>query len=111
MALASAAQPVPLAVDGDDVVRVGGTRVTLDTVIGAFNEGATAEEIAQRFDSLKLPDVYAVIAYYLKHKPEVDTYLAERERRAGTLRQQMGSLHDVPAVRARLLARGGRREP
>jgi hypothetical protein len=35
--------PVPLEVDADGVVRVGGTRVTLDTIVDAFREGATAE--------------------------------------------------------------------
>jgi hypothetical protein len=41
--------PVPLATDKDGVVRVGGTRVTLDTVIGAFDEGATPEEMALKY--------------------------------------------------------------
>ncbi len=36
-------KPIPLETDADGVVRVGGTRVTLDTVVAAFKEGATAE--------------------------------------------------------------------
>ena len=53
--------------DANGVYRVAGTRVTLDLLVRAFNRGATAEEIAQDFPSLQLPDVYQVIGYYLKH--------------------------------------------
>ena len=38
-------EPIPLETDADGVVRVGGTRVTLDTIVAAFTKGATAEEI------------------------------------------------------------------
>lgn len=54
---------------------VGGTRVTLDTLVAAFDAGATAEEIAQQYPSVALADVYAVIAYYLLHQPEIQAYL------------------------------------
>ena len=39
----------PLALDADGVARVGGTRVTLDTVIGAYKRGVTAEMIVDRY--------------------------------------------------------------
>lgn len=42
---------LPLETDADGVVRVGDTRVTLDTIIMAFTDGATAEEIAQQYPS------------------------------------------------------------
>ena len=48
MTLTIATEPIPLRMDSDGVVRVGKTRVTLDTVVAAFVEGATAEEIAQQ---------------------------------------------------------------
>jgi len=51
---------------------VSGTRVLLDTSIIAFQEGATAEEIAQQFPSVTLADVYLIIAHYLKHMAEID---------------------------------------
>ena len=44
--VALSADPVPLAYDADGVLRVAGTRVRLDTVVGAFRLGATAEEVA-----------------------------------------------------------------
>ena len=79
MSLVVTAQPIPLATDAVGVVRVGNTRVTLDTVIAAFREGATPETIAQQYPSLALADVYAVIGYYLNHSPEVHAYLQEKE--------------------------------
>ena len=35
---------VPLKMNEAGVVRVGNTRITLDTVVATFKEGATAEE-------------------------------------------------------------------
>ncbi len=39
-------EQVPLGKDADGVIRVSGTRVTLDSLISAFQEGATAEDIS-----------------------------------------------------------------
>jgi len=65
MSLIVTDQPIPLITDTNDVVHIGHTRVTLDTVIVAFREGATPETIAQQYPVLALADVYAVIGYYL----------------------------------------------
>ena len=67
--------PLPLKLDKTGVARVGGTRVTLDTVVRAFIRGATAEEIAQQYPSLSLPDIYATISYYLQNREDVKKYL------------------------------------
>src|SRR5579871_2151063 len=69
---------IPLSKDGLGVYRVGGSRVTLDLVVRAFNRGATPEEIAQDFTSLQLPDIYQVIGYYLKHGSELAVYFNRR---------------------------------
>ena len=61
MPLLVEAQLLPLTVDADEVIRIGGTRVTLDTVIAAFREGMTAESIVGQYSSLGLADVYLVI--------------------------------------------------
>jgi len=108
MALVIAAEPVPLMTDTDGIVRVAKTRVTLDTVISAFLSGATPEEIAQQYPSLNLADVYAVIAYYLQRRSDVDAYLRERQRRAEAVRRENEQRHDPAGVRDRLLARRGR---
>jgi len=76
---------IPLVKDADGVYRVGGTPVTLDLVVRAFNRGATAEEIVQKYDSLRLPDVYQVIGYYLKHADQLADYLETRARQEQTL--------------------------
>ncbi len=105
MTLTITAEPVPLLTDKDGVVRVGGTRVTLDTVVAAFNEGATAEEIVQQYPSLQLADVYAVISYYLRNQSEVETYLKKRQQQAEEIRKQNEARFDPHGIRERLLAR------
>ena len=96
---------IPLQTDPAGVVRVGNTRVTLDTVISAFRDGATAEEIVQQYPSLNLADVYHVIGYYLRRTSEVDAYLQKRKDDAKVSRHQNESRFDPSGVRARLLAR------
>lgn len=65
---------VPLRTDDHGVIRVGKTRVPLDTVVYAFNQGASPEEIVMSYPTLKLDDVYAVVNYYLHNRTEVDGY-------------------------------------
>ena len=100
-----AAEPIPLQMDADGVFRVGGTRVTLDTVIAAFHEGASPETIAEQYPALQLDAVYAVLTYYLRHRAEVDVYLAERTRQAAEVRAEMEARWPSAGLRARLLAR------
>lgn len=96
---------VPLAEDAHGVIRVGGTRVTLDTVVGAFQRGATAEEITQNYSSLRLEDVYAAITFYLQNRPSVDVYLAEQRRKGEEIQRQIEARSDAAEFRQRLLAR------
>ena len=105
MSLAISAEPAPLTVNLDGVVRVGGTRVTLDTVIFVFKQGATAEEIVYRYPSLKLGDVYASIAFYLNHQEDVEAYLKQRQQQAQEIRQMNEARFDPQGLRDRLLAR------
>src|SRR2546422_11585582 len=81
-------QPVPLAAGSDGVIRVAGTRVTLDTVAYAFEHGATAEEIVQQYPSLPLAGVYSVLGYLLRHRGEVKAYLADRAQRRAAVRAE-----------------------
>jgi len=87
MTLAVVAEPAPLKTNADGVVRVGKTRVTLDTVIAVFKQGTTAEEIVYRYPSLRLADVYATIGFYLNHQQEVETYLQLRQQQAQEIRK------------------------
>lgn len=105
MSILLTSEPLPLAVDADGVVRVAKTRVTLDTIVAAFQDGLTAEEIAEQYPSLRLGEVYAVIGYYLCHQADVDAYLAAREHRADEVREENERRFSPAGVRSRLLAR------
>jgi uncharacterized protein (DUF433 family) len=105
MALTIGAEPIPVVLDADGVARIGGTRVTMDAVVAAFVEGATAEEIAHQYPSLRLADVYSVIAYYLRRRDDVEAYLRARDEQAAAVRAQNESQFDPQGVRARLMAR------
>lgn len=105
MTLSLESPVLPLIGDSDGVIRVGQTRVTLDTVVSAFNQGATAEQIAIDYDALKLSDIYSVINYYLNNRDDVDRYLDEQRATAESLRQELTSRYDGAEIRQRLLAR------
>ena len=105
---ALAAEPIPLSTDADGVIRVDGTRITLDTIIDTFLTGASPEEIAQDFPVLRLDDVYAVITYYLRHRDEIDTYLRGRRARAQAIRREIEARSPQTGLRDQLLARLGR---
>lgn len=105
MAFAIVAQPVPLEFTTEGVLRVGKTCVTLDTVIAVFQQGATAEEIVYRYPSRNLADVYSVIAFYLNHSQEVETYLQQRQQHAQEVRKMSEARYDPQGLRDRLLSR------
>ena len=87
-----AAVDVPLKMDEDGAIRVGGTRVLLEVVIGAYQRGDTPEQIVQGFHVLKLEDVYAVIAYYLSHRVDVDAYMRQVDEMGEGLRRKFEAL-------------------
>jgi uncharacterized protein (DUF433 family) len=106
MAYPLKAEPLPLRTDPGGTIRVGRTRVPLETVVYAFDEGASAEEIAFRYSTLELADIYATITYYLRHPREVGEYLQSQEARAQEARRTIeASQPDRRALRERLLAR------
>lgn len=105
MALVVAPEPIPIATDADGIVRIGDTRVTLDTIVAAFREGATAETITEQYPSLRLDHVYTVIGYYLRHQAEVNEYLERRHREAAQVRQENEARFPPLGIRERLLAR------
>ncbi|MBO3460331.1 DUF433 domain-containing protein [Aetokthonos hydrillicola Thurmond2011] len=105
MTLVIAAEPAPLKPNEDGVILVEKTRVTLDTVVTVFKQGATAEEIVYRYPSLKLADVYATIAFYLNHQSEVEDYLQHRKQQSQEIRAMNQARFDPQGLRDRLLAR------
>jgi uncharacterized protein (DUF433 family) len=95
----------PLRQDSSGAFRIGRSRVLLELVIHAFQDGATPEAIAQRYPTATLMDIYSVIAYYLRHQEEIEAYLEEREQRADKVRKRIESQQgDLVDLRNRLLA-------
>jgi uncharacterized protein (DUF433 family) len=83
------ADPVPLRLDDYGTIRVGDSRIPLERIVESYQAGATPETIVEWFDTLRLADVHAAVAYYLNHRAEVDGYLCEREQVAEALRRKI----------------------
>ena len=98
-------EPLTLRTDAAGVVRVGDTRVSLDTVIRGYLEGSIPEEIVEQFPSLQVADVYAAIGYYLKHKDQVDEYLVWRRQQREKVKQENETRANPFGLRERLSAR------
>lgn len=105
MSLAVVADPAPIRVDSEGVARVARTRVRLTSIVFLHRQGATPEEIQESFPGVPLPDVYAVIGYYLRHQTEVDAYLAEADAEAERVRREVEARPETRALREKLLAR------
>ena len=99
------AEAPPLKMDPHGVIRVAGTRVTLETVIGDYLNGASAEEIAYNFPTVSLADIHAVISYYLRHREEMDAYLRHAEEEGDRIQQEMEIRFPQKGLKERLLAR------
>jgi len=100
---------LPLHLDEQGAVRVGNTRITLDLIVEQYQNGMTPEDMVRAYDSLKLPDVYAAIAYYLSHTDDVLLYMKKRQGEADALRSKIES--ERPRIsRDELMARAARNE-
>src|SRR5262249_18029744 len=82
----------------DNMYRIVGTRVALDSIVRRFWAGDVPETIVQSFPVLTLEQVYGAIAYYLRHQVRIDTYLkqaaAEEAAVVEQLRHQNRALHE-----------------
>lgn len=106
MSFAVRAEAPPLREESDGALRIGSSRVLLELVLRAFQDGSTPEGIVQRYSTLSLADVYAVIAYALRHPAEIQDYMDLRERQAEDVRRRIEQHQgDLSHMRARLLAR------
>ena len=106
-ALAFEPQPVPLVRDDAGRLMLVGTRVPLDTLIAAFKRGESPEAIHESYDTVQLADIYAVLAYYLHHREEVESYLSERERHDSQTQAWIEAEYPNDGLRAKLRARMG----
>lgn len=62
--------------DKDDI-RVKGTRVGIEIILDDYLTGSSPEEIATRYISLSLEQVYATITYYLHNRSQIEAYLED----------------------------------
>src|SRR5262245_60477040 len=95
-------QTAPLTAGEDGVVQITGSRVTLDSIVGLFKRGATAEEIQYDFPSLTLREIYGAISYYLEHTDQVEEYLRDRAQSAAETRHQIENEAGTRKLRERL---------
>ncbi|HAK97408.1 MAG TPA: hypothetical protein DCM87_21080 [Planctomycetes bacterium] len=101
---------VPLRVDEGGAVRVGETRVSLLSVLAAFQRGATPEQVVHSFPTLRLQDVYAVISYYLANRAELDAWIAEERLEFERVRKETEARCGHEDIRERLLKRKAEQE-
>jgi uncharacterized protein (DUF433 family) len=98
-------EPVPLVRDDAGRLMVPGTRISLDVLVADFKQGKTPEAIHSDYETVSLADVYAVFAYYLRHRSEVEAYLAEQVRLGAELQARIEASDPPDGLRAKLLAR------
>ncbi|MGL5940709.1 MAG: DUF433 domain-containing protein [Waterburya sp.] len=92
----------PFRWDEGGGIRIGQSRVTLDSLLAAYHSGFTPEEIAFQYSVLHLEEIYAAIAYYLSHRQEIDNYLDERRQRTQQQRNQFAQQYNLADLRERL---------
>ncbi len=95
----------PFRFDEAGGIRIGQSRVTLDSLLAAYHTGSTPEEIAVQYSVLRLEDIYSAIAYYLNHRQEIDSYLEQRQRKSQQQRAQFVQDYNLVNLRQRLLDR------
>jgi uncharacterized protein (DUF433 family) len=95
---------LPLRWDEGNIIRVGETRISLDLIVEQYESGMTPEDMVRAYDTLVLADVHAAIAYYLRHREEVQTYLRRREEECAKLRARTEAA-TPPLTRDELKAR------
>ena len=89
----------PFDQDDDGTIRLRGSRVTLETLVGAFKRGDSPEEIQQGFPGLSLAQIYAAIGWYLDNQADADNYLNQRATEADATRHQIESRPEYTTFR------------
>src|SRR5437016_3104746 len=93
--------PDALQLDADGVIRIGKSRVTLDSLAAAFFTGASPEQIVIDFPTLDLADVYSAIGYMIRHRDAVNDYLSAIKSDAEAFRGIHSNLY-VTGLREKL---------
>lgn len=104
-AVAIEPEPVPLVRDQTGRLMVPGTRISLDVLVADFKRGKTPESIHEAYEMVPLADIYAIFAYYLRHRLEIEAYLVEQEREGAEIQARIEAIYPPEGLRAKLLAR------
>jgi uncharacterized protein (DUF433 family) len=99
------ASQTPLTRGTDGTIRITGSRVTLDSIIDEFTQGATAEQIQEDFPSLTLREIYGAIFYYLEHTSMIEEYLRQQEQDAQEMHRLIERQPGIVQLRERIRAR------
>ncbi len=94
------------------VMRVGSTRVMLDSVLTLFEQGESPDSIRRAYPSLSLEQVYGAITYILSHPTEVEAYKKQQDETWAEIKGQIDAQPEAPVVarlRALKAARGAER--
>jgi uncharacterized protein (DUF433 family) len=105
MVEATITEIIPIYTDQDGRMRVSGTRVLLDLIVYAYQQGETPEHIVQMYPTLTLEKVYFAIGYYLRHREAVDAYIRRMDEEAARLRKEWEAEHPRKLTHEVLLAR------
>jgi uncharacterized protein (DUF433 family) len=85
-----------------DVIQLRGHRIGLEHIVERYQEGYSAEQIAQEFPGVELKAIYAIIAYYLHNQAAVDAYVARSDAAAAARRRAW--VADMPEISRRVRA-------
>lgn len=97
-------EPIPLTRDATGRLMVIGTRVPLDTLVAAFERGDSPEAIHESYPTVALGDIYAVFTYCVRHRDDVNAYLAARAEERGEQRAEIETRFPPEGLRAKLLS-------
>ena len=91
--------------------RVAGSRVSMDSIIHAYWQGESPEQIVQNFPTLSLEQVHGAMAFYLRHKDLMDAYMKRQaehwQQLQGQCEQQNSDLRRRISERAEKMGPAG----
>ncbi|MGA1283328.1 MAG: DUF433 domain-containing protein [Prochlorothrix sp.] len=84
---------------------ISGTRISLDSIIHAFQQGLSPESITQNYPLLTLEQVYGALTFYLANRADLEAYLQAEEKQFVQMPQPLQT--DAPDLYAKLQAAKG----
>ena len=83
-------------------IRIKGHRIGIETILYDFvHRGKSAGQIAARYPTLTLEQVYATLTYYLRNKDSLDKYLAAWIEHGDRMREKQASKPTPAMLRLR----------